>query len=370
MTPELSCELASRWLSRAIDEEISSREEALLESHLDTCTRCREERERLFSEIDWIEQNWAGVSDEIGDLLRDRIGDDAAAVTVPPEGSLDLGSSAEGAAPAFTRHRGRILAWAAAIIIVAGGLHLGLDERAGRTTSVVSVEYAGAGLWIDGAGRREQLEGTGQVSLHASTRFEVPPGGDAYVHFEGGSRARVGAEGVLRITDLDDGSTVELTRGRATFQVAPRSADHPFIVRTPLAEIRVVGTLFGVIHDGERTRVEVTEGTVEVRRRLGSDTTVSITAGRWIVVSRDRFQYPPPPEAAALPSEGTETGATVGPGEGPAGAPVGESPVGVAPGGDEGGEGSSTPAAAPEGPVLDMPSGGQHGASRNDDEED
>lgn len=68
---------------------------------------------------------------------------------------------------------------------------------------------------------------------------------------------------------------LKLKKGEAFFQVAP-DKQKPFVIHTPVADIRVVGTAFNVITSQSRTEVSVKEGKVWVRS--GSDS-VFLTAG-------------------------------------------------------------------------------------------
>ncbi len=62
---------------------------------------------------------------------------------------------------------------------------------------------------------------------------------------------------VDRLIDLD---------GQAYFQVA-KNAERPFLANTSEAELRVTGTAFNLRIDGEELEVEVSEGSIELRRK-------------------------------------------------------------------------------------------------------
>jgi hypothetical protein len=63
------------------------------------------------------------------------------------------------------------------------------------------------------------------------------------------------------------GWSVELERGQVDFDVFPRQARPPFVIRSGDVEIRVVGTRFSVRRDGPSTEVRVLRGIVEVERQ-------------------------------------------------------------------------------------------------------
>lgn len=117
-----------------------------------------------------------------------------------------------------------------------------------------------------------------------------------------------------KTVDLQDGSLVQLNRtssvkidlgpserhirlrGEARFQVKPGDS-RPFIVGTPHARLRVLGTVFNVRAEQDRTAITVIEGRVEV---TGLNTSpvpmtafaaplkrVILTAGQGVTISRD-----------------------------------------------------------------------------------
>ncbi len=87
------------------------------------------------------------------------------------------------------------------------------------------------------------------------------------------------AIGQMRTIALEDGTRVDLNtattllagpsrrvtleNGEALFHVA-KDASHPFIVTVGDSHVRVIGTVFDVLHDGSRVAVAVAEGRVGV----------------------------------------------------------------------------------------------------------
>jgi transmembrane sensor len=117
---------------------------------------------------------------------------------------------------------------------------------------------------------------------------------------------------------LADGSTVQLgplTRlavagdyGRArremrlqgeAFITAVHDPERPFVVRTAGAEVRDLGTAFGVRADSAATEVVVTEGAVAVRPAAGGAETVVHAGGRARVDGAGRVTAGAAPDAAA-----------------------------------------------------------------------
>ena len=255
MTPEVSCELANRWLSRAIDEEISPREESLLEGHLDTCPDCRAARERLFDDVALIESSFAGITSELDELL----GQDLAARAVEtPTTPVRV----DRLVPA------RWTAALAASAVLALVLFVGFGTKNAAAPSRVAVDF-GAGVVRSIDGGEQHLAGEGTLDWQADETLRLPSGSEAWFSFEDGSIARGGEGSQWRLIESsEDRLELELLAGRAAFRIAKREA--PFRVLTPHAEVTVLGTEFGVIHEQGRTIVTVSEGTVSVRRRYES----------------------------------------------------------------------------------------------------
>lgn len=67
--------------------------------------------------------------------------------------------------------------------------------------------------------------------------------------------------------------TALLEHGAATFAIAPRGDRPPFVVLAGDLQVRVIGTRFRVVREGEHSEVSVDHGTVEVTFR-GSDVRV------------------------------------------------------------------------------------------------
>ncbi len=277
MTRAISCELADRWLSRAIDEEITSEEEQLLESHLDTCPRCREERDRLAVEIGRIDRGFAGISEELDALLRGRMG---------PEQILDA-EIRSSAAP-----RGRRLGALAAVVamaLVAALLFWTLPDGSATAPRVI-VEWGDAGVEWTSDGVLRSFAGSGEQSLVAGDRLRLPAGGDARLTFPDGSIGRLGPQSQLAFRAIGSDDELELGIGRAAFDITPRDDAH-FVVLTPLVRIEVVGTRFGVIHENGWTDVTVEEGEVVVSRRTREPALIHLGPGAGLKLSSQTMFY-------------------------------------------------------------------------------
>jgi transmembrane sensor len=105
---------------------------------------------------------------------------------------------------------------------------------------------------------------------------------------------QVGPRTKLLLKFSNDHRLVHVARGEALFHVA-KNPNRPFLVETPLATARAVGTAFAVSLDGDdEVRVTVKEGVVAVTRRAHSQTSndtansaaqaVTLNAGEQVAV--------------------------------------------------------------------------------------
>lgn len=111
------------------------------------------------------------------------------------------------------------------------------------------------------------------------------------------SVVQAGPRTQLVVEFADDRRIVRLTQGEALFHVA-HDTSRPFIVETPLAAVRAVGTAFAVSLDsGAQVRVTVKEGVVAVARgsqakalrttpNLPAGQSITLRAGEQVAVTR------------------------------------------------------------------------------------
>jgi hypothetical protein len=118
-------------------------------------------------------------------------------------------------------------------------------------------------------------------------------GADASQLVVGDARIRVAPRSaVLTSGDAQRGVLVVLDRGAADFEVAPRAGRPPFVVQAGEVSVRVIGTGFRVERTGDRARVSVTHGLVEVR---APGETTHVAAGEsWPAVTTAAADLPAP----------------------------------------------------------------------------
>lgn len=76
-----------------------------------------------------------------------------------------------------------------------------------------------------------------------------------------GSQVTLEPDSVLRIPD---GTSLHLAAGRLQAQVRPQGKRHPFLIHTAHCRVRVLGTVFSVAAEPQRSTVAVSEGRVRV----------------------------------------------------------------------------------------------------------
>ncbi len=133
------------------------------------------------------------------------------------------------------------------------------------------------GLWLRRA--PSELPSGQSFTVAATERRKIDLHGVASVVLSDGAQAQF-------VEDDAQGMVVRLDRGSLLAQVSPRPATAPFRVRTPRAEVKVVGTVLWVSVDGAgEATVAVGHGAVEVTPIGGA--AVRVGAGqRWPTSAR------------------------------------------------------------------------------------
>jgi ferric-dicitrate binding protein FerR (iron transport regulator) len=135
------------------------------------------------------------------------------------------------------------------------------------------------------------LDSTGEVPLVASMmliaggRIATAPGGGARLQFSTGTRLELEGLTTLTLQSQDALQRFALAQGALDAKVAKLAPGERFVIDTPDAQVEVRGTEFHLqvlqaslpCGDGSRTRLDVTEGVVEVR---SSRTLARVAAGR------------------------------------------------------------------------------------------
>ncbi len=160
-------------------------------------------------------------------------------------------------------------------------------RRRGRWGAVaVVVAAAAAALWV-GWPTQTPWVGTTLATADETAEVRLPEGSEV--------TAEPRTE-LVRILEGDREVRLSLRSGAASFDVV-RNPDRLFAIQADDVEVRVVGTAFRVARVGERVRVEVERGAVDVRR---GDELVRLRAGEhW----EGDAQVDDEPRAVAQPVE-------------------------------------------------------------------
>jgi ferric-dicitrate binding protein FerR (iron transport regulator) len=195
----------------------------------------------------------------------------------------------ERAMHARTRRRrlvmlGSTLAAAAAILLIGAQLTRWRTPSAVAAAPVaIAVTPSGKGAALARSQGEQQL--TARVPVESGQRIETPADGGAALQFSTGTSLTLAGRTSFQVDSQGATQRFSLQQGELVAHVAKLTPAQRFIVDTPDAEVEVRGTRFHlrvVEHPeacggGTRTRLEVSEGVVEVR--VASQSAVSITAG-------------------------------------------------------------------------------------------
>lgn len=113
-------------------------------------------------------------------------------------------------------------------------------------------------------------------------------GNASFLNFEfsDGTKVHLGGDTIATVTG-EDQKRLLVHQGSASLNVTPQDKSAPLILMTPTAEITVLGTFFGVFSTEGATRLEVTEGAVDLKR-LSDGQSVQVKAGQYSVASEAR----------------------------------------------------------------------------------
>lgn len=245
----------------------------------------------------------------------------------PVSGDTERGvETIERAMHARARRRRRVtigssLAAAAAILIAGAQLAKWLPPSAVAATPVaIDVTPSGKGAALARSEGEQQL--TARAALEAGQRIDTPADGGAALQLSTGTSMTLADRTSFRVDSQGATQRFSLQQGELVARVAKLAPAQRFIVDTPDAEVEVRGTRFRLrvlehaeaCGAGTRTRLEVTEGVVEVR--VASQSSISIKAGEiWpadcaggngnVTQSSGSPQQGASPTAAALPKHET-----------------------------------------------------------------
>ncbi|AYV48269.1 iron dicitrate transport regulator FecR [Caulobacter flavus] len=162
---------------------------------------------------------------------------------------------------------------------VQAALDAALDRRAPRRPN-----RFGLGLAIATAMVTVSIGGYVTWRTIAAPYFDTGVGEQRLVQLSDGSSVRLDTNSKITVRYSQGARRIALTRGQAFFEVAHDSA-RPFLVETPQATVRAIGTRFSVREGGATTQVTLVQGRIEVRDGDNASPRV-LTAGEQIVATQ------------------------------------------------------------------------------------
>ena len=209
---------------------------------------------------------WNTSSEEEARLARLAQGlfHEARKIEVPADAARRVMSGIqEGAGiPGSWLYKGALSAALAASVVAAVFLLMERGERSAQFTASV-IDIRGEAF----SPSRRLSRGT---TLTEALSISLRPGSELLIEIPGVGRIRFGKEARFRFGRGEGGVTVHLAQGRLTAHIIPRKGRGPFRVKTPKAQVLVVGTLFTVQVDLEgKTFVQVDRGAVRIDGPMG-----------------------------------------------------------------------------------------------------
>lgn len=151
---------------------------------------------------------------------------------------------------------------AAALLMVGVLVALVMPSSAHVTPAVLTV--AQGSVTVEGRGGRVRIS-DGAVPLKPGDRLLTSGAVSARITTERGDRVELGAG--THLSWAAGGSTVTLHSGAFTADITPRAPGEPFLVRTPKADLTVLGTRFTVQADDALSLLAVDHGRVRLTNR-------------------------------------------------------------------------------------------------------
>jgi ferric-dicitrate binding protein FerR (iron transport regulator) len=195
--------------------------------------------------------------------------------------------------------------------------------KAKPASASVSIDASPAGRGAALSSGKQALPMPERAELEPGQRIETPPEGGASLRLSTGTVLDLSGRTAFRVDSQGATERFSLQRGELAAHVAKLALGQRFIVATPDAEVEVRGTRFRLrVLDGaeacgagSRTRLEVSEGLVEVR---SSGAIVKVAAGaHWPADCAIRNEPSAVPETAAstpsMPTEHAAAKPVVGP---------------------------------------------------------
>ena len=177
--------------------------------------------------------------------------------------------------------RAAVAVTAAAAVIV-GAVAFWLSRE--RAEIITLTQVSGAASWSPEGGQAESGLKPG-AAFRAGTLSVEGAASSAQLRFGDGSVVTVAGDSELALSHGAQ-KQLALRHGSLTGDVRPQPADRPMIIRTPTAEVEVLGTRFLLVAQSGETQLSVESGRVRLRR-LADGSEVEVHGGQVAVASLD-----------------------------------------------------------------------------------
>lgn len=189
--------------------------------------------------------------------------------------------------------------WAVAAAVAAAVLIAAVHfRRPSAERPIAKVTGLSGSLQWTGAGGRVLDEIAVGKELPGGTIEGMTPGSWFELEFTDGSTVTLSGDSMLTFSE-DGQKKLRLKRGSLSADVKPQPADKPMLIRTRSAMLEVLGTRFDVEAGLAATTLNVSTGTVRIRR-LSDDNAVVVGAQQRVVAAAGRDMVPVPvPESVS-----------------------------------------------------------------------
>ncbi len=184
----------------------------------------------------------------------------------------------------------------AAAAVIVGVVAFWLSRE--RAEIITLTQVSGAASWSPEGGRAESGLKPG-AQMRAGTLSVEGAASSAQLRFADGSVVTVAGDSELALSHGAQ-KQLALRHGSLTGDVRPQPADRPMMIRTPTAEVEVMGTRFLLVAQSGETQLSVESGLVRLRR-LADDSTIEVPQGHVAVATLETaarlesHQLPPAP---------------------------------------------------------------------------
>ena len=126
---------------------------------------------------------------------------------------------------------------------------------------------------------------SGEIELQGGDELSFQSGASASIRFQrGATTLRFSRSAQLRLESVRNGKAIRLNRGLLVGVVSRQPRNAPIRVLTPHAEAQVLGTEFTLFADNQKTRLEVWDGKVHLRR-TSDDASTTVSKGQFAVAA-------------------------------------------------------------------------------------